>query len=154
MEKEIFPKIIGDTGKFFGFEFKGYWIDVGRIDSYIEVHKFLLKNKRSESFLGENYISYGMLTNSSMGDNVIVGVNTKIDSSVIFNNVDIGENVVIDNCIIGENCKIGDDTILSNTVVGDNEVVMENRLLENEIVWTHEIPKGYPNKQIGNVIGE
>ena len=154
MEKEIFPKIIGDTGKFFGFEFKGYWIDVGRIDSYIEVHKFLLKNKRSESFLGENCISYGMLTNSSMGDNVIVGVNTKIDSSVIFNNVDIGENVVIDNCIIGENCKIGDDTILSNTVVGDNEVVMENRLLENEIVWTHEIPKGYPNKQIGNVIGE
>jgi len=29
MEKEIFPQIINDTGKFFGFEFKGYWIDVG-----------------------------------------------------------------------------------------------------------------------------
>ena len=68
--------------------------------------------------------------------------------------LDIGEDVVIDNCVIGENCKIGDNAVLSNTVIGDNEVIMENMFLENEIVWTHPVPKEYPDKQIGNVIGE
>ena len=154
MEKEIFPQIINDTGKFFGFEFKGYWIDVGRIRSYIDVHMFLLKKQNIENFTGDNCKINGRLTNSSIGDNVLLGKDSHIISSIVFNNAIIGKNVSLTNCVVGENSKISDHSILTNTVVGDNEVVEQNTALENTVVWNQQIPEGYPKKQIGNVIGE
>ena len=56
MEKEIFPQIINDTDRFFGFKFQGYWMDIGRISSYIEVHRFLLEKKNLIICQGENCI--------------------------------------------------------------------------------------------------
>ena len=154
MEKEIFPQIINDTGKFFGFEFEGYWVDVGRIKSYIDVHKFLLKKQNIEKITGDNCVINGRLTNSSIGDNVLIGKNSHIISSIVFNDTIIGRNVSLTDCVVGENAKISDHSILINTVVGDNETVKQNSTLENKIVWNQPMPEGYPKKQIGNVIGE
>ena len=154
MEKEIFPRIINDTGKFYGFEFKGYWIDVGRIQSYIDVHKILMKNKNIPSFKGNNSNIGGVLTDSCIGDNVFIGDNSKIESTVVFDNSHIGINVELNNCVIGENCKIGEYSRIKNSVVGDNETVSEKAVYDNKIIWNQPIPDGYPKKQIGNVIGE
>ena len=112
MEKEIFPQIINDTGKFFGFEFKGYWIDIGRISSYIDVHKHLL-NKNNMSFLrGDNSEIYGSLKNSVVGDNVYIGDNTKIKETLIYDKAYISENVKIDKAIISDNCVINNNVKL------------------------------------------
>jgi len=154
MEKEIFPQIINDTGRFFGFEFKGYWIDVGRIKSYLDVHDFLMKHQNIDNFKGENCKIYGELNTSSIGDNVFIGKDSYIISSIVFDNVKIGKNVAITNCVLGENCEINDDSNLTDAVVGDNEQIQKETMLDNQIVWTQPIPKGYPKKQIGNVIGE
>jgi len=154
MEKEIFPKIIDDTGKFYGFEFKGYWIDVGRIQSYIDINKILMKNKNLYSFKGNDSIIGGILTHSCIANNVFIGDNSKVESSVVFDKTHIGKNVVLNNCVVGENCKIGDGSQLKNTAVGDNEIVIEKSVFDNKIVWNQPIPEGYPKKQIGNVIGE
>ena len=56
--------------------------------------------------------------------------------------------------MIGEHCAIGDGSILKNVAVGDNETIEDNTTLDNVVVWNQPIPQGYPNKQIGNVIGE
>jgi len=154
MEKEIFPQIIKDTGKFYGYQFKGFWIDVGRIQSYIDVNKLLIKNKNLTYFIGNNSTIVGSLNQSCVGDNVFVGKNSKIGSAVILNKVKIGDNVVINNSVIGENCQIGDNSQIENTAVGDNEILQEKTKINNKIVWTQDVPEGYPNKQIGNVIGE
>ena len=154
MEKEIFPRIIEDTGKFYGYEFKGYWIDVGRIQSYIDVNKILMKNKNMPSFKGNDSNIGGVLTDSCIGNNVFIGDNSNIKSTVVFDNSHVGINVKLNNCVIGENCKIGDYSRLNNTVVGDNETVSEKSVYDNNIIWNQPIPDGYPKKQIGNVIGE
>ncbi|MFW6120835.1 MAG: sugar phosphate nucleotidyltransferase [Petrotogales bacterium] len=154
MEKEIFPQIIKDTGKFFGFEFKGYWTDVGRIQSYIDVHKLLLKNQDLKYFEGNNCKNHGRLVYSCIGNNVSIGNNSNLESTIVFDNVNIGKNVALNNCVIGENCKVGDYSNLKNTAVGDNEVVNEKTVLNNKIFWNQPIPEEYPKKQIGNVIGE
>ena len=127
MEKEIFPQIITDTGKFFGFEFKGYWIDVGRIQSYIDAHKLLLKNLKLIYSEGNDCEINGKLTKSSIGSNVFIGENSNLGSTIVFDNVKIGKNVVLNNCVIGENCRIGDHSNLKNSVVGDNEIIVEKR---------------------------
>jgi len=102
MEKEIFPTIIRDTGRFFGFIFEGYWMDIGRINSYIEVHRFLMKEKNMDNFQGKNCEIHGTLKNSCIGDNVYIGKNTRLESAIVYNNAKIGGNVVLDNCVVGE----------------------------------------------------
>lgn len=154
MEKEIFPQIIRDTGKFYGFQLTGFWIDVGRIQSYIDINKLLIKNQKITSFIGKNSIINGTINLSCIGDNVSIGENSKIESTVILHNVKIGNNVIISNSIIGENCKIGDNSHIENTAIGDNEKLKDNTTFKNKIVWTQVIPEGYPKKQIGNVVGE
>ena len=153
MEKEIFPQIISKTDSFYGFKFHGYWMDIGRISSYIEVHRFLLNKQKKDYLTGNNCRVNGVLKETSIGNNVIVEKNAKLNSSVVLDNVKIGENVVLDNSVIGEGSIVKKSSILVNTVIGDKEVVDENSKLDKQFIWTQPIPKGYPKKQIGNVLG-
>jgi mannose-1-phosphate guanylyltransferase len=154
MEKEIFPIIIEDFNRFYGFKFKGYWMDIGRISSYYNVHSFLLDLNKLNNFIGDNVIQNGYINRCTIGDNTIIGSKSKLDSSIIFDNVSIGDEVVLKNSIVGENCKIFNNSNIRNSIIGDNEIVVKNSDINNKIVWNKPIPTGYPNKQIGNVIGE
>jgi mannose-1-phosphate guanylyltransferase len=152
MEKEIFPQIISDTDRFFGFKFKGYWMDIGRISSYIEVQRFLLNKNKIEKCQGDNCKIYGKLKETCVGDNVIIGKNSKLESVVVYDNAKIGENVKLSYCVVGENCKISDFSDIKRSVIGDNEEISEKTILDNKAIWTQPKPEGYPDKQIGNVI--
>jgi mannose-1-phosphate guanylyltransferase len=152
MEKEIFPLIINDTGKFFGFKFKGYWMDIGRISSYINVHKFLLAKKKIDNFLDKQCEIHGILKESCLGSNVYIGENSKLDTTIVYQNTKINKNVVMRDCIVGENCIIGDNSEIQNSVIGDNEIISRDSTINSEIIWTQPLPEGYPNKQVGNVI--
>jgi len=152
IEEEIFPQIIEDTGRFFGFKFEGYWMDIGRISSYINVHKFLMKKNKIENYQAEHCEVYGTLKDSCIGANVYIGNNSKLESTIVYDNARIEDNVVLYNCVVGEKCKIGGFSNIKNSVSGDNEVIARNSVLDNELVWTKPVPSGYPDKQIGNVI--
>jgi len=152
MEKEIFPQVINDTGRFFGYKFDGYWMDIGRISSYIDVHRFLLEKNKMDFYQGKNCKIFGDLEESCIGDNVYIGSNSRLFSTIVYDNVKIGDNVVLNRCVVGENCRIKDFSNLKDSVIGDNETLEEKTKLDNKIVWTQSIPKGYPDKQIGNVI--
>jgi len=154
MEKEIFSNIIKNTGRFFGFNFDGYWMDIGRISSYLYVNNFLLKEKKLSNFLGDNIVQKGYINNCSIGNDVIIGNKSNIESSILFDNVTIGDNVILNNSIVGEDCKIMDNSYLKNSIVGDHEIIENDSIINNSIVWNKPIPEGYPKKQIGNVIGE
>jgi NDP-sugar pyrophosphorylase family protein len=152
MEKEIFPQIIEDTKRFYGYKFKGFWMDIGRISSYIDIQRFLLDKNKIDKCQGKNCKIYGNLQETCIGDNVTIGKNTKLKSVVVYDNATIGENVNLSYCVVGENCKIADLSDIKNSVIGDNEKLEEKTFLDNKAVWTQPVPEGYPDKQIGNVI--
>jgi len=152
MEKEIFPQIINDTGRFFGFKFEGYWMDIGRISSYLDAQSFLMKIKNIDKCQGKNCVINGTIKESCIGNNVVIGINSKLDSVVVYDNAVIGENVHLSYCVIGENCKISNFSEIKNSVLGDNEKLKVNTILDNKVIWNQPIPKGYPDKQIGNPI--
>jgi len=154
MEKEIFPQIINNTRRFFGFKFEGYWMDIGRIRSYINVHSFLMKKNKIENYFGRNCEIHGDLKNCCIGDNVYIGSNSKILSTIVYDNTRIKDNTVLNNCVVGENCKIGNYSNLKDSVFGDNETIDDDSIIDKRMVWTQPVPEGYPKKQIGNVIGE
>ena len=152
MEKEIFPQIINDTGRFYGFKFQGYWMDIGRISSYLEVHRFLLNQNKMDYFKGNNCVINGNIPKSTIGSNVKIGKGSKLESCIIYDNAEISNEVVLKDCVIGENCKVGKNSKLTNCVLGDNESIDPESILDTQIVWTQPKPQGYPDKQIGNIL--
>ena len=154
MEKQIFPQIIENTGRFFGYKFQGHWIDVGRLSSYISVHTFLLETQKKTFLAGDRCTIQGMLRHACVGNQVVVGKNSTVESSVLFDEVVVGDNVTLEHCVIGEHVIIGDGSVLKNVAVGDNERIASDTKQNDMVVWNQPIPQGYPNKQIGNVIGE
>jgi mannose-1-phosphate guanylyltransferase len=154
MEKEIFPQIIKDTKRFYGYQFQGYWMDIGRISSYLQVHEMLLDKNNISQMMGTNCKIHGKVDRCILGNNVSIGKGSMVTSSVVFDNAVIGEDVHMDHCVIGSQSTIGNSTRLQNVVVGDHEVLLAESSYENMPIWTQQIPEGYPQKQIGNVIGE
>jgi len=152
MEKEIFPQIIADTDRFYGYKFEGYWMDIGRVTSYIDVHEFLLNKKNMESFIGKNSDIKGELYKSTIGNNVHIGKNCVLEKTIVLDHAEIKEGVKINNSVIGEKSKIGSFSDIKNSAIGDNEILDEKTKIDNKIVWTQKKPEGYPDKQIGNVI--
>ena len=154
MEKEIFPQIIKDTQRFYGYQFSGYWMDIGRITSYLHVHQFLLNQKNKANHMGSNCTIQGNLTKTVVGDNVFIGKDTEIKNSIVLDNAKIETDCQLNHCVIGESAQVQSHSSLDYVVLGDNENLSEKSFLENKLVWTQPIPEGYPKKQIGNVIGE
>lgn len=128
--KNIIPNMLADNRKLFAYPFKGYWKDVGTIESLWESNMDLLdinselnlhdpnwtiysvnpnmppqyigsEAKVHNSILVEGCKVLGEISNSVLFSGVTVGKGSKITNSVIMNNVTIGENVIIDKAIIG-----------------------------------------------------
>jgi NDP-sugar pyrophosphorylase family protein len=127
-------------------------MDIGRISSYIDVHKFLMQRNKIDYFKGKNCEIKGILKDSCIGNNVHIGKKVLLKSTIVYNNTVINENVKLNQCVIGENCKIGKNSDLKRTVIGDNEKLKIKSIIDNKTVWTQKIPEGYPDKQIGNPI--
>lgn len=154
MEKEIFPQIIQKTDRFYGYQFEGFWMDIGRIKSFLEIHRLLLNQQREQIVSGENLINKGLVEDSVLGDDVYIGEESTVKNSVILDHAVIKDHVTIDNSIIGENSTVSSKSNLSWVAVGDNEQIAPETTKVNTTIWTQKVPEEYPKKQIGNVIGE
>jgi len=140
--KDIIPKMLLDGEKMYAFPFKGYWRDVGTIQSLWEANMDLLEESPEldlydaswriysrnpvepphyiapganvkRCIITEGGIIYGEVLCSILFAGVSVGKGSKIVNSIIMPNVRIGENTMIENAIIGENT-----TIDSNCHIG------------------------------------
>lgn len=150
MENDIFPELISRDRPFYGYRFDGFWIDVGRPSSYIEVNITLLERKNMPYYLGPGSSVDGTLKKSCIGSNVSVAPDATLERCVVFDHVDIGRNASLYNCVIGEGCRIRQGAAVRNAVVGDEEEVDAGDEVCDTAVWSKPKPQGYPDKQIGN----
>lgn len=137
--KDIIPKIIDDGKKVFAYPFKGYWKDVGTIQSLWEANMDLLsENSELDLYdpswriysVNQNYQPQFLSSDAVVRDSLInegCFIQGNIEKSVIFQGVKVGNNSTI-----------RDSVIMSDTVIGDN-VFIENAIVGNGIT----IPNGY-----------
>ena len=150
MENDIFPGLIVDGRRFYGFRFDGFWIDVGRPSSYIEVNVTLLERKNMPYYMGPGSSVDGTLKKSCLGDNVFIASGATLERCVAFDDVAIGSDASLYNCVIGEGCQVGAGATVHNAVVGDSEEIEDGASVSGTAVWSRSKPDGYPDKQIGN----
>lgn len=140
--KDIIPAMLKNNVKMFAYPFRGYWKDVGTVESLWEANMDLLgKNPKFDIFdkswkiysrnepYPPHYVSdgaviknslvtsgsyiEGKIINSLIGGNVRIKQGAVIENSIILDNAFIKENAKINYCIVAENSVIG-----SNTVIG------------------------------------
>lgn len=160
--KDLIPKMLEDNVGMYAYPFKGYWRDVGTIQSLWEANMDLIKSrdildlqdpkwkiytntmamppqyvgkdaKTTNSLVADGCIILGKVENSVLSHGVEVGECSEIKDSVIMPNVKIGKNVIIQKAMIGEGAVIEDNAIIKN----DNDeinVVSEYEIVKAELV--------------------
>lgn len=141
--KDIIPNLLNDGKKLYAYKFKGYWKDVGTIDSLWEANMDLLdKNyeldlndpswkiytedvtclpqyigsnaKINRAFITQGCVIEGEVTNSVLFTGAKVGAGAKIIDSVLMPGVVVEDGATVTRALVADNVKIG-----AGAVVGD-----------------------------------
>ena len=139
----ILPEMLSNDESIYAYRYKGYWRDVGTVDSLweanmdridnpaalqLEADKYFLNSYNNDisntilqeaviykSILSGNCSIFGKVVHSVLSDSVTVGLGSEVVNSVIMPGVYIGNNVKIYNAIVGTKA-----VIMDNTIIGSN----------------------------------
>lgn len=146
--KDIIPTMLAENERMYAYPFRGYWKDVGTIESLWEAnmellskeHNILSYNKewpiysRSTVKLPHFIGSKSKLTNSIVAQGCSIEGN--IASSIIFHGVTVEEDVYIRNSIILPGAYIKRGAVLTNAIIAENVIIDENYTAGNALEIT------------------
>lgn len=122
-ERSLFPAMAEHGQPLFGFEHDGYWIDVGIMETYLQVHRDYFSGKIALNPLNASETETQIGTQCRFVGKVVLGPN-----SIIHDRVRICDSVIGTNCVIGEN------TSLENSIVWPGESVTPNSIFRDEVL--------------------
>ena len=126
--KDIIPRLLNDGRNLYAYNFKGYWKDVGTIDSLWEANMDLLDDK-NELDLGDS--SWKIYTEDMTTLPQYVGANADIKRAYITQGCvidgEVKNSVLFTSTKVGTNAKVFDSVLMPNAIVEDGAVV--NRAL-------------------------
>jgi mannose-1-phosphate guanylyltransferase len=149
VEREIFPALLASDRLVMGVVDPGYWLDLGQpMDFVAGSVDLVLGNAPSPAVTapGESLILAGAKVSESahvhggttIGAGSIIGPNSDVNASVVFDSVVIGTNVTVSNSIIGQGAVIGDSCVIRDSVVGDFATIgVGNELRNGARVWAN-----------------
>lgn len=133
--KNIIPRMLSSGERMYAYRFKGYWRDVGTIESYWDANMDLLSESpeldiynskwkfySENSTQPPNYLGEGSSVHSSMINEgcVIYG---EVEKSILFQGVCVGRGAVVRDSLILPNARIGDGSCVVRSIVGEGAVV-------------------------------
>ena len=130
--KDIIPALLNDGRKLYAYKFKGYWKDVGTIDSLWEANMDLL-GKNNELDLHDS--SWKIYTEDVTCLPQYVGPNAKIDRAFITQGCvldgEVKNSVLFTGAKVGKDAKIIDSVLMPGVVVEDGAVVTRALVADN-----------------------
>lgn len=153
--KDIIPALLNDGKRLFAYKFKGYWKDVGTIDSLWEANMDLLDKKNgldlddrtwkiytedtpalpqyisSESDVKRAFITQGCVVEGEVKNSVLftgakVGQNAKVIDSVLMPGAVVEEGAVVQRALIADGVKIGSQAVVGSADSEHIELVAKN----------------------------
>jgi glucose-1-phosphate adenylyltransferase len=148
--RNVLPSMLGRS-RVFGYPFRGYWQDIGTLDTYYDaqldlasdlpsldlydpswlVHtrdvyyppvKFIGTGSAESSVLSNGCIIYGEVRNSVLSPGVVVERGAVVERSIIFNDTWVGPDARIDRAILDKNVYVG-----RAARVGDGDSLIPNQ---------------------------
>jgi glucose-1-phosphate adenylyltransferase len=133
--KDIIPQLLQNNANLMAYRYKGYWKDVGTIDSLWEANMDLLQEKPSLNLNDHGWRIYSQnpnqpaqyiaptaqLTNSLVNEGCDVA--GRVDHSVLFYGVQVEEESHIIDSVIMPNVQIGRGAVIRRSIVGEGTVI-------------------------------
>jgi len=171
--KELFPKLLEQERRLYGFVTDAYWEDIGTLEQYASAQRDVLDGELKEvrppgTRLRENiYVGKrAQVDDEELEGPVVIGDNVRIDEgakvspyTVIGSNVVIAAGASVERSIVAEGTYVGEGAELIDTLVGRNSYVQARaRILERSALGDDVIVgegatispevKVYPHKTI------
>lgn len=161
--KDIIPLLLKEKKKLSAYPFKGYWKDVGTVQSLWEANMDLLKEDSElklferkwkiysvnpnqppqfissdaqvqDSLVNEGCVVYGNVSHSVLFQGVTVGKHATVKSSVIMPDVTIGEHVVIENAIVPKGMVLPDGAVIRSKKDIEEVLLVSEEFVEKELI--------------------
>ena len=121
VEREVFPRLLGSGRRLFGFLHKGFWTDVGTLESYLDAHAAFLgrfsKYRPAGRKAGRGlWLAPGARMDSSavLRGQAYLGPGCRVEAgAVLAGFVSAGED-----CVIGEKAVVSDSVLHAGSRVG------------------------------------
>ena len=150
--KDVIPCLLNDKKTLAAYKFKGYWKDVGTIDSLWEANMDLIDSRNElnlndpawkiytedtsalPQYIGPNakvnkaFITQGCVVEGEVNHSVLftgckVGEGAKIIDSVLMPGVEVAAGAVVQRALVADNVKIGQDAVVCSADSENIELV-------------------------------
>jgi glucose-1-phosphate adenylyltransferase len=162
--KNIIPAMLSSGVELYAYPFKGYWKDVGTIESLWQANMDLLKidnelnlfdkdwkiysvnplqppqyvsreSKVVNSMISEGCKIFGTVVNSVLSPGVYIGKGAYVSDTVIMRNSIIRENTIIHRSIIGSRCEINKECSIGKEDSPNITIVPYDYFMEGGTVY-------------------
>ncbi len=134
--KDVIPLMLNKGEKLYSYEFKGYWKDVGTIDSLWQANMDLLGDSGFD--LSGNWVIYSrhaerppqyISGNSSVKNSIVsegAVIFGTVENSIIFSGVKIGEGAVVRDSVVMADVEIKENSVINNSIIDEAVVIGPN----------------------------
>lgn len=132
LERGLFPGLLTKKEKIYGYVSCNYWIDIGTIGKYLQVHFDIIDGSAGAQITGKKTrknvwqgSKCAISREAVIEGNIVMGNNVKIDEfAQVYGKVTVGNNVhirkgaILTDCVIHDNTNIGEGVRLDKCLVG------------------------------------
>ena len=155
--KNLIPKMLEDQIPMFAYPFKGYWRDVGTIESLWEANMDIIK---SNDEIDLNSSKWKIYTNTMSMPPQYIGKDSdiqkslvadgckvlgKIENSVLSHGVSVGSGSIVKDSVIMPNVKIGKNVIIEKAMIGEGAIIEDNTIIKEQdginVISEYEVVK-------------
>ena len=130
--KDVIPCLLNDNKTLAAYKFKGYWKDVGTIDSLWEANMDLIDSRNE---LNLNDPTWKIYTEDTPALPQYIGPNAKINKAFITQGCvvegEVNHSVLFTGCTVGEGAKIIDSVLMPGIEVAAGAVVQRALVADN-----------------------
>lgn len=130
--KDVIPCLLNDKKTLAAYKFKGYWKDVGTIDSLWEANMDLIDSRNE---LNLNDPAWKIYTEDTSALPQYIGPNAKVNKAFITQGCvvegEVNHSVLFTGCKIGEGAKIIDSVLMPGVEVAAGAVVRRALVADN-----------------------
>lgn len=150
VERGLFPSLLNQKYPIYGFVNKGYWLDIGTIDKYLQANADLLSGNMGFKPEGRK-LGVDVLA----GKNVRIGKNAEVTGKVVCgDNVRIGDFAQLHgNVCLGKNVTVGTGSYISDSVILEGTAVHEGVKLENVLLGERCVIEANSTIKPGTTLG-
>ncbi|MBI3566461.1 MAG: NDP-sugar synthase [Elusimicrobia bacterium] len=125
LERGLFPERLAQDAKLGGWVAPGYWIDIGTVEKYLQVHLDILEGRtpfkapgarslkgvdgaRVTAGAGVKVAPFARFAGAvSLGRGVSVGRGAQLSDCVVLDGAVIGDGARLDRCVVGADARVG-----------------------------------------------